>query len=271
MMKFDGNLAWKRASAQVSANRDVLIALAGVFILLPSLAVGLLLPQPTPQAGLTAEQMAQVTGSYYLSTLPYSIPVFLLQALGTMAMLTLFTDRERPTVAQCIRLGALGVITYVIAQVLLGVTMAVVALTLVSLAMASGLKVVVLVVATATSLVALYIWIRTSLAAPVVVVEGVRNPIVALIRSWRLTIGNSGRLVLFYALVFIAFAVVVMIVAMLAGILIALVTSGQPAFVAGEILRSILAAIVSVYLLALLAAVHRQLSGPLDDQIATFN
>jgi hypothetical protein len=78
--------------------------------------------------------------------------------------------------------------------------------------------------------------------------------------------------VLFYVLVFIAFAIAVTIVAMLAGILIALVTSGQPAVVAGEILRSILAVTVSVYLVALLAAVHRQLTGPsLDDQVATFN
>lgn len=216
--------------------------------------------------------LCAVMGSYYLRTLPFSVPVFLLQALGTMSILTLFTDRNRPTVGGCIRQGAFGVITYVVAQILLGTGMALVAVTLVSLALASGAKAIVLVVAAATSLAAIYIWIRTSLAAPVVAVEGVRNPIAALVRSWRLTTGNSGRLVLFYALVFIAFAVFVTIIAMLAGILVALVTSGQPAFVAGEVLRSILAATVSVYLVALLAVIYRQLAGPsLDDQVATFN
>ncbi|GAM05589.1 hypothetical protein [Novosphingobium sp. MBES04] len=36
-MQFDSNLAWNEAVARVRANRDVLMALAGVFFLLPAL------------------------------------------------------------------------------------------------------------------------------------------------------------------------------------------------------------------------------------------
>ena len=52
-MKFDSNQAWKQAASQVSANRDVLIALAGVFLLLPVLAFSLFTKDaPTAVAAL---------------------------------------------------------------------------------------------------------------------------------------------------------------------------------------------------------------------------
>jgi len=45
-MRFDSNRAWQEATALISANRDVLWALAGVFLVLPSFAVGVLAPPP---------------------------------------------------------------------------------------------------------------------------------------------------------------------------------------------------------------------------------
>jgi hypothetical protein len=264
-MKFDGNLAWKQASAQVSANRDVLIALAGVFFLLPSLALGLLMPQPAPQTGMTSVQMLAMARGYYLSALPVIIPVLLLQAAGTLAMLTLFTDRRRPTVGESIRRGAIGVVPYIVSQMLLGIAAAVIGMAMVALAAMTGLLPVIAIVTGAFAVVAIYIALRMSLSAPVIAVEGVRNPITALLRSWRLTAGNSGRIILFYVLVGIAFAVIVAITTMLLGILIALVVKGQPAAVAGEFVRSILGAALSVYVAAVLAAVHRQVAGPSAD------
>ena len=50
-MRFDSNRAWQEATKLVSANRDVLWALAGVFLVLPSFAVGILAPPPEPAAG----------------------------------------------------------------------------------------------------------------------------------------------------------------------------------------------------------------------------
>lgn len=53
-MRFDSNQAWQQATALVSANRDVLWALAGVFLVLPSFAVGVLAPRQNRQPGQTA-------------------------------------------------------------------------------------------------------------------------------------------------------------------------------------------------------------------------
>ena len=55
--KLDTNAAWKEASAIVSANREVLLALAGVFFMLPSLAVAVIAGEPEVIPGARPEQM----------------------------------------------------------------------------------------------------------------------------------------------------------------------------------------------------------------------
>ena len=45
--------------------------------------------------------------------------------------------------------------------------------------------------------VMIYLFIKFALTAPVIAIEGERNPIKALARSWKLTKGNSFRIVLF--------------------------------------------------------------------------
>ena len=58
-MTFDSNRAWKEASGAISANRDVVLALAGVFFLLPGLVSALLLPAPAPVDGMDRQAMAK--------------------------------------------------------------------------------------------------------------------------------------------------------------------------------------------------------------------
>lgn len=69
-MKFDSNRAWKEASAAISANREVVFALAGVFFLLPGLAMALLFPAPQPTAGMESREAAATLANYYTSILP---------------------------------------------------------------------------------------------------------------------------------------------------------------------------------------------------------
>jgi hypothetical protein len=138
MKKFDSNRAWKQASSQVSANRDVLIALSGVFFLLPVLAFSLFLPQPKPQPGMAADEMMALARGYYLSALPFLLPMVLLQATGTLAMLTLFTDRLRPTVGESIKRGLFAILPYVVAQLILGIGIGVAATALAAVATQTG-------------------------------------------------------------------------------------------------------------------------------------
>jgi hypothetical protein len=261
-MKFDSSLAWKQASAAISANREVLLALSGVFFLLPGLALALFLPAPEPVPGQSEKQAMAALQQYYLSAMPFLIPMALIQAMGTLALLTLFTDRSRPTVGQAIKLGLGGILPFIAAQLLFGLTIVVIGWSLLALGAFTGSPLVAGLGIAIVILLAIYGWIKTSLVAPIVAVERVRNPVIALQRSWRLTKGNSVRIGLFYLLLLIVFMVLIGVITIVVGIVLAMVASAETGRIAGAVVSSAITAVMTLYFVAVIATVHRQLAGP---------
>lgn len=267
-MTFDSNLAWKEASAAISANREVLLALAGVFFLLPSLAFALLMPSPEAQPGATPQQAMLAIQAYYGTAMPYLIPMTIIQAAGTLGLLALFTDRRRPTVGEAIRNGFVGLLPYVGAQLLLGVAIGVAFGLLGGMAAATGVKALVVVVVVLGLVGAFYAMIKTSLVAPVIMVEGTRNPVAALKRSWLLTKGNSVRLGLFYLLLFIVFFIVITIVMALIGLIATLLAGGEAAKVIAAVVSSAMGSVMTLYFVAAIATAHRQLAGESPERVS---
>lgn len=259
-MKLDSNRAWKHASGNVARNRDALLAVAGVFFLLPQLALGLFFPQPEPTAGMSQQQMLALAQGYYLSTLPVMIPMIIFQALGTLSLLSLLSNTARPTVGEALRLGFAGLFSYLGAQILMGIgagiggglVLTVLSLTGVAALAVAGLWFVVLIVA----LVAL----RVSLSGAVIAIEGERGPLRALRRSWDLTAGNVSRLLSFYALFLVAFTIILIMVNLAIGIPLRLVASDWAAELITVLVSTMLNAVMGVYLVAIIEAVHHQLS-----------
>lgn len=267
-MTFNSNLAWKEASAAIAANRDVLLALAGVFFLLPSLAFGLFFPQPEPAPGLSEQQLMTLMSEYYASAMPVVIPMALVQAAGTLAMLTMLTDRSRPTVGEAIRQGFGGIVPYLLAQLLLGIGLGLAGGVLLAVASVSGIGALVAVAIVAILLAVAYAAIRTSLTGPIIAVERERNPVAALRRSWRLTSGNSARIGVFYLLVVVVFAVLSAVIMAVTGIVLALVAGGEAARIVATVLSAAIGAAMALYFVAMIAAVHRQLAGPSPETAA---
>lgn len=268
-IRFDSNRAWQQAITAIRANREVLLALAGVFFLLPNLAFSLLFPQPTPPAGADQQAMMAFAMDYYSRALPFVLPVLLLQAAGTLGMLTLLTDRSRPTVGQAIRIGFGTVLPYFASQILLGFGLGLAAMPVIivfSLAGSKGLATIG--IAAAIALWA-YGWIRAALAAPVMAVEGLRNPVRALTRSWQLTKGNAGRILLFLLLIAIAYSIILVIVMALAGTVLALLLPAHVAALVAAVISTTLGAVMVLTLVAALGATHAQLAADPADRIGT--
>lgn len=261
-MKFDSNLAWKQATASIKANREVLLALAGVFFLLPSLAFALFVPPPQQVAGQSEAQMMAALQAYYVSALPYLIPMALVQAAGTLAMLTLFTDKSRPTVGQAIKQGLVGILPYIAAQLLVGMAIGLLGGVALALGALTGVPALAGLLIAAVVLGAIYAAIKISLVAPIVAVERERNPVVALQRSWRLTKGNSVRIALFFALLLVAFMVVMSVISIVVGLALAALAGPEAGTIGDAVVSSALGAVMTLYFVAVLAAIHRQLSGP---------
>ena len=271
-MELDSNLAWKQASEAVTANREVLIAIAGVFILLPNLAFALLYPQPELAPGLQGKEAMEALSAYYTPAMPWLLLVSVFQAVGTLSLLTLFTDRSRPTVGEAIRQGAICLIPYILAHLLLGMGIGLIGAVLIGMAAATGLPVVAALVVVAMLVGLIYVLIKTSLTSPAIAVEGVRNPVQALKRSWQLTKGNSLRIFAFYLLIGIIAGVVLIVTMLVIGALLAVLLGvGDTAKSIATVISSVLSTGMTIYFVSIVAAVHRQLAGPSAEAVnATF-
>ena len=270
MTKLDTNAAWKEASAIVSANREVLLALAGVFFMLPSLALTIIAGEPEMIPGMKPEQMMAAMSEFYRTWWWIILLSAVLQIVGLMAILTLMRDRSRPTVGEAIRGGMPGALSYLVAQLLSvvglsligGIIIGIIAAVSPALAVVAGLL---------FGLAMIFALFRLILVAPVIAVEGTRNPLTAMLRSWRLTQGNFWRIFGFLLLIVILFAVVVGIVMMVVGLILALASSGEPQRIIAAVFSSARGAVGVVYFAGVIAAIHRQLAGPgTADLSATF-
>jgi uncharacterized membrane protein len=265
-MKLDSNRAWKHASRNVSRNRDALLAVAGVFFLLPQLALALFFPQPEPAVGMNEQQIIALAQNYYLTTLPAMIPLVICQALGTLSLLSLLRHATRPTVGEALRLGLAGLLTYLGAQILLGLGLGAAGGLLLALLAMSGIAALAVAGLLLIVLLAVAVALRVSLSGAVVAIEGERSPIRALRRSWDLTAGNAWRLLGFYALFLVAFLVVLMIVSLIVGIPLQMIASPSVAEIGTAVISSTLNALMAMYLVAIIEAVHHQLAGDPTEQ-----
>ena len=281
-MKFDSNQAWQQATAAVSANFSMLLPIAGVFFLVPSLVstwffgdmqAAMLANIANPQAN---EAMVQGMIGKFAG---FGLAAMLVQSVGNMALLGLLTDRARPTVGEAIGnavkslptvIGAivLFIVAYFVVALVAGIVIGGAAALVKSMALTAILAIAALVAV-------FYVLTKLSLTLPVIVIERVMNPATALTRSWQLTKGNSFRIFLFYLLLAIAYLVVAIVVFVALGSLFGIgqmavgaAPPGSAALIGMGLLSGVLGAVVAMYLNAILAAVHRQLSGPSADAIS---
>ncbi|MFN3551688.1 MAG: glycerophosphoryl diester phosphodiesterase membrane domain-containing protein [Novosphingobium meiothermophilum] len=261
MPRLDASLAWKNASRLVAANREMLLAIAGVFFLLPSLAFSVFVPEPQMAAGTPPRAMMERLAEAWTASLPLLIVVTLLQMAGTVTMLIVMTDPARPTVRQAIRQGFRALGPYVLAQIIVGGALGMAFLVLVSAASLTGIQAVGAIVVLAAFLAMIWCSLRMALVAPVLAIEAERNPVQALKRSWELTRGNSGRMLGFFLLAGLLFAVIYGLLMMVVGVVLVLTTSGGLQQVLTAAVSSALTSGALVYFVAMLAAVYRQLAG----------
>lgn len=266
-MKFDMGQAWNQATAMLSANRDLVLVVAGVFFFLPYLALMLMMPDiatqlPTdpgtdPQVVLDA--LRDLVSQLWLPLLVVS----LLQAIGSLSLISLLRDSSRPTLGEALKLGLIAFVPYLAAQLLssLAVGFGVALLVGGGAAIHPLLGVLMIFVALAG---AVYVWTKFSLTMPVIGVERVYNPLAALARSWALTKGNSLRLFGFYFLIIVAGIVVITVIQLVFSLIFA-VFGAQAQLIGDGAVSSLLNAAWAALMLAVLAAAHRQLaSGPGD-------
>lgn len=262
---FDMTRAWEEAVALLSANRQTVLVVAGVFFFLPYLAVVLLVPElgaimggqsetTDPDAALAAMQATMAKNWWVL--LLWS----LIQMAGSLGLLALLAKSGRPTLGSALQDGFAGLLPYLVAYIAVALGLSLAVGLLVALFALTGSQALAAIPVLLALPAMIYVFVKVSLVAPVIGVEGGRNPIAAIRRSWSLTKGNSFRLFLFYALLMITYLVLSLVITLVLGLVFALFGESL-ALIADAILGSAISAVATTVSLAVLAAAHRQLSG----------
>lgn len=261
MTKFDSSRAWREANRAVAANRDVLLVLAGVFFMLPWLAFMLLVPEPNIDPSATPADAVKAMAAFLREHGIWLLALSLAQSAGALTVMALCADPARLTVAESIRRGLVSVVPYFAALCLFALGFVFAAGLLGTVATVGG-KGGEMLVGLALNLVLIYAMVRLVMVGPVVAVERTFQPWRVLIRAWRLTRANFGRIFLFLLLLVIASQVAMAVVSMVVGGGIGLVAGPEAGRLAETVATAAMIAAFLLYLTSVLAAIHAQLAGP---------
>ncbi len=264
-MKFDMSAAWSEAMRLVAANRQVIAVVAGVFFFLPYLAFMLLFMnqmsalEAAQKANPDPEAMGSAMMGFYGDIWWFVLLAMVIQGIGMLGLLTLLTDRTRPTVGEALKAGVKLFLPYFGAQLLMSVVFGL--LILVPIAVGAGASVAAgLLLGIIALVVFCYLFTKFVLTPAVIAIERQANPLTALGRSWRLTKGNSVRIFLFLFLLFLAVGVIGGVLSMIIGLFLAL-AGAETALIGQAVISGLINAVFYVIFLGVLAAIYRQLAG----------
>lgn len=259
--RFDTMKIWDEASAALLANREVLLAVLGVFSILPVFALTQFIPLPEPVPGQLPAQLFERWGQYFDDNwLPF-LAVMLAQLLGMLVTLALLGDPRRPTVGEAMR-QALRASPSFLAALIGGHALAVLSgLVPVILIGLSGSIPLTKVAAVIGSVVILYMLVRFAFIGPAVLLGGERNPVYALRRSFFATKGIGWQMLVFILLIYVAFSIIGWLIQATLVIVTTLVAGAEGGTLIGNLVESAVQAALAATFVAVIAASYRQVLG----------
>ena len=199
LAKIDGGQAWADAMHLLNGQREIVLTVAGFFLLLPSLLLYALRPfTPTADQATLLQQYVQ----WGMVNLHWVLLTGVLAALGRLAMLILLLGPGRPSVGEALAAGLRLLILFLVMVVLVRLL----------LFGASMLLVVP----------GLYVFGRVFLAEAAFVAERAHNPAAGIARSFEVTRGNGWRIFFVAFLVYLGVVILRAAVGYVVGVLAAL-------------------------------------------------
>lgn len=251
---------------QIGAMVVIVIAMGGSIM---ALAAGTGVDSANPLASLGAGMILFIA-LFYLALIAIAMA-------ANAAQVTIASQLHQPSVGDSVNNGFRSALPLLGAAVLLLIGYFVIALALgmvgAALGAAAGAGAASLLLIGIVGLALAYLGTRLSMVVPAVALDGERNPINAIARSWRMTDGKVLPVFLTYLVFIIALAVIIGGVA--AALVLPTMSGGAaPGFgTIATIFALYLVGIVAltIYAASLTAAVHQQLSGrAVEDASDTF-
>lgn len=197
--KFDAGRAWNEAVAMLSGQREILLTVAGFFIMLPALLLDVLHPF---EAGGSGEAWTRQLLAWTEANFLWILLAALFAAMGRLAILILLLGPGRPTVGEALGAAARLLLPFVAMDILIGFMLM------------GGFMLFVLP--------AFYIFGRTFLAEAAFVARRARGPVAGLAAGFEASRGNGWRLFAVIAIVYIGGTILTAAVGSVVGVLAAL-------------------------------------------------
>ncbi|MCW2368676.1 hypothetical protein [Sphingobium sp. B11D3D] len=242
MSRIDLAAIWDDAKQMGAANRDILGAVAGMFMFLPALVAEQLVKQPEPLAeNATNDMMLARLTQYAELNWPVLLAFAAISSFAVLAMHALLLRGERPTVREALVMALPVLPGFFLANLLQG------------LGAMGGFMLFILP--------GCYLIGRLALIAPVAAAESQRNPLTILQRSAALTRGNGWRVFGVLGLIFIMMIVLGVVLTSVVGVVAELLL---PADIA-DLLIAMVSALVetarTVLVVLICAALYRATAG----------
>lgn len=272
-MSFNMNRTWSQAVALMRGNFQLLAIIAGVFLLLPSLAVSVSMPDTLRLLSM-GEDPEAVMAALRANAVPlglYGLVSLLLQLVGYSAMVALI-GVDRPTVGEAIMRGLrslpsivaammLFVLVYLAVVVVLSLLVAAITGALGAIGGGAVAGVIAVVLFGFVFVAVFFLIARLSLTLPVIVLEGVRNPVAALRRSFLVTRQSGWSIFAFYVLLAIAYFVISLLVLGVMGVASTALGDGPAAMLFLALVNAVIGALVAMVMSGILVSMHAQLAG----------
>jgi hypothetical protein len=266
-MNFDMNTVWSRAIELVRDNFQLLIVIAGVFLLLPTMATYLLIPDfqnlidPTADQAALEQQISAMIGPL----VSVGVVSMVFQFAGYGAMVALMGD-TRPTVGQALGTG-FKIVPSVFAVMILFIIAyfigaMIIALPITLIAGLAGIPALSFIAVIFVLLFVVWLMARMSLSMPALVLGETLNPFTAVTRSFKLTGPKQWSILLFWGVLLAVYVVIALLLTGIFGLVAALIGSGTAAMVVLGIANGAMGMAIGMLICGVSVAMFTQLSGP---------
>lgn len=244
-MKLNYMQCWNGAMALLRDHKEAILAIAGVFVFLPSLLMAQFVGQPALEGTEDLNAVLAAYSAFFNENAAAVILSNLLLSFGGFAIFFTIAPSQSGTVADGLNKALRLFLIFLLANILTG------------LATLGGFLLFVIP--------GLYIACRLILVPMVITDQGEKNPLEVVKKSWEVTKSNGFSILLLVLIIVIIGTITVSVVQMVVGVITGLATSGAGWPLIDNLISSLGGAALQVLITVVIASIYSQLTGKGSD------
>lgn len=284
-MKFSASKALSESFEILTGRFGPMVVVAAIFTFVPAVIfMGFVVSTLPSMAGLGQNPGAilGLFGEIFGKMILFFLIYLLIRTVGTLAMCIAAGDRRNMSVGDIVGEAVRGLLPMLGIYALLLVAYLVIALLIAATvgmsmgaalsgrdAPGAGMGLSLVVMFFGLFGLICWLWAKLSMVLPVIALDGERNPINALSRSWALTRGAAFKIFLLFLLALIGAMVVNWVIGLASGGMAADPTAlDGPGFWINLLISMAVGTVIGMYFIALIVAIHHQLAGPSTAEVS---